>query len=85
MTKRRSHGGYRGPMPIDVQLRAQVVSLRRAGMMVNDICQRMDLHKASERAAVQQICDALPRKYQVGIDSTEPVRAGRRGASRMAL
>lgn len=53
MTKRRSHGGYRGPMPIDVQLRAQVVSLRRAGMMVNDICLRLNLHKSSERAAVQ--------------------------------
>ena len=85
MTKRRSHGGYRGPMPIDVQLRAEVVSLRRAGMMVNDICQRLNLHKSSERAAVEQICDALPRRYQVGIESPGPIRAGRRGVSRMAI
>lgn len=67
----RTHGGYRGPMPIDVQLRSQVVSLRRAGMMVNDICQRLDLHKSSEREAVQMICDALPRRHQVGIESCQ--------------
>lgn len=65
----KAHGGFRGQMPIDVQLRAQVVSLRRAGMMVNDICQRLELHKSSERAAVQMICESLPRRYQVGIES----------------
>jgi hypothetical protein len=69
MGKRRKHGGFRGPMPVDVQLRAQVVSLRRAGMLVNDICQRLDLHKSSERMAVEMICDALPRRFQVGIES----------------
>lgn len=60
---------YKGQMPIDEQLRSQVESLRRLGYWVNDICHKLELHKSSERQAVQLICDALPRKFKVGIES----------------
>lgn len=60
--------------PITPQLRSQVVSLRRAGMMVNDICERLNVHKSSERAAVMKICDDLPRRHQVSIESRGPIR-----------
>lgn len=62
---------------IDFQLRLQVRSLRQLGYCVNDICHQLGLHKASERAAVQLICDAMPRRYQRGIEVGGPVLAGR--------
>ena len=52
--------------PISLQLRAQVVSLRRAGMDVNSICHRLGMEKSTERQAVSMICDTLPRKYGMG-------------------
>jgi hypothetical protein len=64
---------------IPVQLRSQIVSLRRAGMMVNDICIRLDLHRSCEREAVIRVCDELPRRFQVGIESTGPVHRSQNG------
>ena len=60
--------GYRGTMPVDYQLKAQVTHLRKMGWMVNDICQQLGLHLETERAAVQAVCASLPRRYQVGIE-----------------
>jgi hypothetical protein len=56
--------------PIPVQLRSQIVSLRKTGMSVMAICERLGIDKSSERNAVSQIC-AEPelRRYQVGIES----------------
>ena len=56
--------------PIDVQLRAQIVSLRKTHMTASEICDRLHIDKSSERNAVSQIC-AEPelRRYQVGIES----------------
>lgn len=48
---------------LSVQVRAQIVSLRRGGMLVSDICNRLGLSKSSEREAVLAICEALPRRY----------------------
>ena len=55
---------------IPVQLRAQVVSLRKTNMSVMDICERLRIEKSSERNAVSKIC-AEPglRRYQLGIES----------------
>ena len=58
-------------MGIDDQLVSQVQSLRKLGYYVNDICQQLDLHKSCERAAVQVICNEMPKKFQVGIHSSE--------------
>ena len=70
---------------LPVQLRAQVVSLRRCGHDVLTICDRLHIEKSSERNAVSQIC-AEPglRVYSKCIETGVPVRTGRRGASRMA-
>lgn len=56
--------------PIPAQLRSQIVSLRKTGMSVMAICERLRIEKSSERNAVSQIC-AEPelRRYQVGIES----------------
>lgn len=62
---------------LDFQTRAQIHSLRQAGYCVNDICQRLDLHKPSERAAVEIECATLPRRFQRGIEAGGPVLQGR--------
>lgn len=56
----------RRPLKIDVQLRAQVVSLRRAGHTVTEIGERLALNRAADFEAIRWICDSLPRKYQFG-------------------
>lgn len=56
--------------PIDVQLRAQIVSLRKTHMTASEICDRLHIEKSSERNAVSQICaERELRRYQVGIES----------------
>lgn len=52
--------------PINHQLRSQVVSLRRAGMVVSEICERLGVTKSSEIEAVKAVCESLPRKYGCG-------------------
>lgn len=56
----------RRPTKIDQQLRAQVVSLRTAGMAVSEIGERLELTRAQDFEAIRMICDSLPRKYQFG-------------------
>lgn len=55
------------------QLRAQVVSLRNAGLMVNDICEQLALYKASERHRVQVICESLPRRFKPSLKVGGPI------------
>lgn len=57
---------HRRPNQIDVQLRAQVVSLRRAGLAVSEIADRLKLTRLGDIEAIRLICDKLPRKYGVG-------------------
>lgn len=58
---------------LPVQLRAQVISLRKTSMGVNEICDRLGITKSSERNAVSAICDEKElRRYKVGIDSFNP-------------
>lgn len=56
----------RRAIKIDVQLRAQIVSLRRAGMSVMEIGERLDLTRAVDYEAIRDVCDSLPRKYGFG-------------------
>ena len=74
--------GYTKIAELPVQLRAQVVSLRRCGHDVLTICERLRLDKASERNAVSQIC-AEPglRAYGHGTDVRGPVKHGRNPAA----
>jgi hypothetical protein len=67
---------------LPVQLRAQVVSLRRCGHDVLTICDRLHVDKPSERNAVSKIC-AEPglRAYAHGMDVSGPVKAGRNPAA----
>jgi hypothetical protein len=67
---------------LPVGLRGQIVSLRRAGFAVHDICTRLCIEKPSERNAVSQIC-AEPglRAYAHGMDVSGPVKAGRNPAA----
>ena len=67
---------------LPVQLRAQVVSLRRCGHDVLTICDRLHIDKQSERNAVSAIC-AEPglRAYAHGMDVQEPIKAGRNPAA----
>jgi hypothetical protein len=67
---------------LPVQLRAQVVSLRRCGHDVLTICDRLHIDKPSERNAVTKIC-AEPglRAYAHGMDVSGPVKAGRNPAA----
>lgn len=51
---------------IDLQLRAQVASLRRAGHTVTEIGDRLGLTRPSDFDAIRYICDSLPRKYGFG-------------------
>lgn len=51
---------------LNTQLRSQVVSLRRAGMAVSEICERLGVHKSSEIEGVKAVCESLPRKYGLG-------------------
>jgi hypothetical protein len=62
---------------LPVQLRAQVVSLRRCGHDVLTICERLHIDKPSERNAVTKIC-AEPglRAYGHSIEVGGPVRRG---------
>jgi len=62
---------------LPVQLRAQVVSLRKTAMNVNDICDRLGIVKSSERNAVSLIC-AEPglRVFGYGIEVGGPIRRG---------
>ena len=65
-------------MPVDQQLYLQVRELRRLGYCVNDICYRLDLHRAGERAAVEQIVDAMGRRHQPGsLLDAGPIQEGR--------
>lgn len=55
---------------LPVQLRAQVISLRKTGMNVAEICDRLGITKSSERNGVSAICaEKELRRYQVGIES----------------
>ena len=67
---------------LPVQLRAQVVSLRRCGHDVLTICDRLHIDKPSERNAVSKIC-AEPglRAFGHGMDVSGPVKAGRNPAA----
>jgi predicted transcriptional regulator len=67
----------RRPLKIDIQLRAQVVSLRRAGKTVYEIGERLGLTRPTDLEAIRFICDALPRKYGLG-ELTTPGPAYRR-------
>lgn len=51
---------------VDMQLRAQIVSLRRAGMSVMEIGERLGLTRAVDYEAIRAVCDSLPRKYGFG-------------------
>lgn len=53
-------------MRFDVATRSQIVSLRRAGMSVGEIADRLNLCLMSHILEIQRICDTLPRKYQFG-------------------
>lgn len=55
---------------LPVQLRAQVISLRKTGMNVAEICDRLAITKSSERNGVSAICaEKELRRYQAGIES----------------
>lgn len=56
----------RRPLKIDVQLRTQVVSLRRTGHTVSEIGERLGLIRAADFEAIRWICDSLPRMYGFG-------------------
>jgi hypothetical protein len=62
---------------LPVGMRGQVVSLRKAAMSVNEICNRLGIDKPSERNAVSAIC-AEPglRAYGHSIEVGGPVRRG---------
>jgi len=53
-------------MRFDVQTRSQIVSLRRAGMTVGEIADRLNLNLMTHILEIQRICDTLPRKFQFG-------------------
>jgi hypothetical protein len=53
-------------MKFDVQTRSQVVSLRRAGMTVGEIGDRLNLTLTSQLDEIRRICEELPRKFQFG-------------------
>ena len=60
----------------------QVRSLRRGGMRVYAICERLGLNTKSELNRVQQICEEPGlRPFLVGIDAGAPVKAGRNPAA----
>lgn len=62
---------------LPVQLRAQVVSLRRCGHDVLTICDRLHIDKASERNAVSAICaEPALRRYGHDFSVSGPVKAG---------
>jgi hypothetical protein len=67
---------------LEMGVRGQVMSLRRAGRSCLEICERLGLDKASERNAVSAIC-AEPelRKYSKGFEVGGPVKAGRNPAA----
>jgi hypothetical protein len=67
---------------LPVQLRAQVVSLRRCGHDVLTICDRLHIDKPSERNAVTKICSEPGlRAYAHGMDVSGPVKHGRNPAA----
>ncbi len=70
---------------LPVGMRGQVISLRKGGMAVNDICRRLGIEKSSERNAVSEIC-AEPglRAYGHSIEVGGPVK-GRGYARRVAV
>lgn len=56
----------RRPIKVDLQLRAQVVSLRRCGKTVAEIGERLGLTRASDLEMIRYICDTLPKKFGLG-------------------
>lgn len=65
----------------DFQLRLQVRELRKLGYCVNDICWRLNLHKASDRASVQKIIKDMGNRYQFGeLSIGGPIKPGRSSA-----
>lgn len=63
---------------LDVATRAQVVSLRRAGLSVIKIAERLGLTQPSELNAVSAICaEPALRRYAVGIEVGSPTCSGR--------
>ena len=65
----------------DFQLVLQVRELRRLGYCVNDICWRLNLHKESDRAAVQRIIKHMGNRYQFGeLSIGGPIKQGRSSA-----
>lgn len=69
--------------PLDVGTRSQVMSLRRHGMSVIDICERLGITKSSEINSVSDLCarDKRLRRYQFGIEVGAPVQRGRNAAN----
>ena len=63
---------------IDHQLFLQVRELRKLRMTVSEIGDQLDLHKPSDRAAIQMICSGPGmRKYAPGeLGIAGPVKAG---------
>ena len=60
----------------------QVRNLRRGGMKVYAICERLGLHKKSEENRVRQICDEPGLKpFMSGFDLPGPVKPGRNPAA----
>jgi hypothetical protein len=69
-------------MKFDVATRSQVVSLRRAGMTVAEIADRLNLNLTSHLDEIRRICDELPRKFQFGELGPRGPVARTRGARR---
>lgn len=69
-------------MRFDVATRSQIVSLRRAGMTVGEIADRLNLNLMTHISEIQRICDELPRKFQFGELGPRGPVARTRGARR---
>ena len=69
------------PLKIDVQLRAQVVSLRRAGKTVAEIGERLGLTRPTDLETIRMICDTLPRRSGLGELTTPGPSYRRAGGS----
>lgn len=69
-------------MKFDVATRSQIVSLRRAGMTIGEIADRLNLNLVSELCEIRSICETLPRKFQFGELSPKGPLARTRGSRR---
>ena len=53
-------------MRFDIATRSQIVSLRRAGMSVGEIADRLNLNLHTHITEIRRVCDSLPRRFQFG-------------------